>query len=174
MMNCQSETAVDARLSRERKLDLLETVRRLKASLGDGLNEAEFNRFLQARNLPLEEGFGFLCFCDGCVTLSVPAQDENSWHPQAGWVGRSKEKTAEEFAEKHGLVLSEPPDVPATCYTRGAPEAHHHLRFSNRQETVVIAHPNYLKVRLFAGRNHVAVPWSPGILRELSALYQDA
>jgi len=171
MINCQSENVVDPRFSPEQQLGLLETLRYLRASLGDGLNDAEFNCFLQAQNLRPEEGFKFLCFWDGCVTLLVPPQVENSWYPKAGWIASAKEKTAIEFAKRCGLILSEPPDVPLTCDL--ALNAHHHLRFSNRNEIVVIAHPKFLKVRLYATINHIALKWSKGILREISALYRD-
>ena len=172
MINRQNRELPEETSSPEQKPDLLEAVRRHKACLGEGLNDTEFSRFLQAQNLPPEEGFAFLCFCEGFLTLSVPRQDEQSWHADAGWIAPAKEKTAIEFAERHGFLLNEPPDTLSGCHTAGAAlVGHHHLQFSNRKEPVIIAHPNFLKVRLFTAGHHMPVPWNKEILHELSALY---
>ena len=58
--------------------------------------------------------------------------------------------------------------------------AHHHLELSDRWQTIVVAHPNYLQVRLFGtradsrymGDAKEPLPLGPDLLRDLSALYQ--
>ena len=65
----------------------------------------------------------------------------------------------------------EPPEV-----------AHHHKEISDRWQTVIVAHPHYLKVRVL-GRNGLyqydweplcPVALGPEILQDLSALYSEA
>ncbi len=106
---------------------LLETIRRIRARAGDALAEEELTFFLQGWDLPEEEGFTFLCFHDGCVTLAVPAQyqtsrvtkacefvsgsvtvavpaqDKTCRHPRSAWITPAREKIATELARKHGL-----------------------------------------------------------------------
>src|SRR5271166_1606834 len=111
---------------------LLETIRRFRARAGDALSDNEFTFFLLKWNLPAEQGFAFVCFQDGCVTLAVPVQDVSSSHPRSGWITPAKERMATELARKHGLFLSEPPDAPPAFVSPGTWETHHHLRLSTR------------------------------------------
>jgi hypothetical protein len=151
---------------------LLETIRQLRSQVGDGLDDDEFTFFLQKQKLPAEAGFGFLCFHDGCVTLSVPAQDDPSWHPANGWIPPAKEQVGLRLARKLGLSLSEPPDAPRVAAFPGAGGPHHHLRLATRKENLVIAHPEYLKVRLYASDTKLPLRLEPGLLEELSELYR--
>src|SRR5512137_343436 len=89
---------------------LLDTIKAIRASVGDGLNDDELTRLLRQATLLTEAGFGFLSISAGVVTLSVPHQDLASWHPEKGWIVPEKERIARAIAEKHGLSLSEPPD----------------------------------------------------------------
>lgn len=162
--------------------NLLDTIRAIRASIGDGLNDEELTHLLRQATLLTEAGFGFLSISGGVVTLSVPHQDLASWHPEKGWIVPEKERIARAIAEKHGLSLSEPPDeLPSFRFpSSDAAGAHHHLELSNRWEAIIVAHPNYLKVRLFGATpasRYVrdakeTLPLGPDLLQDLSALYQ--
>jgi hypothetical protein len=162
--------------------NLLETIKAVRATVGDGLNDDELTRLLRQTTLLNEAGFGFLSFSGGFVTLSVPTQDKSQWYPKSGWIAPEKEKLAAAIAAKHGFVLNQPPDEVSSFLFRSPdrPEGHHHLEFCNRWENVVIAHPNYLKVRLLGAgpeSRYVAgakepLPLGPDLLQDLSALYR--
>ena len=161
---------------------LLETIRALQASVGDDLNEDEVTRLLRESALPIEAGFRFLSFSDGVVTLTVPRQELANWYPERGWIMPEKEEIARAIAKKYELSLLEPPDVNSSAlYPRpDSPGPHHHLELSNRRETVVVAHPQYLKIRLFSrpsGFLHtpgarIPLLLSPELLEDLSFLYK--
>lgn len=161
---------------------LLDTVRAVRASVGDGLNDDELTRLLRQKLLPTEAGFGFLSFSEGFVTLSVPEQVLADWYPEEGWMVAEKERLARAVAEKHRLSLCEPPDEsPSSLFPPSAPlEIHHHFEFSNQWETVVVAHPYYLKVRLFGATSAILyarlaqspLPLNPDLLQDLSTLYE--
>ena len=163
---------------------LLETIQALRAGVGDGLNDDELNYMLRQILLPSEAGFGFLSFLNGFVTLTVPQQQLTDWYPEqgTGWIVKAKERIARSIAAKHQLSLSEPPDEsPSSLFPPAEPaKLHHHLEFSNRWETVVVAHPYYLKVRLFGATSTLLyarlaqnpLRLSPDLLRDISALYQ--
>jgi hypothetical protein len=161
---------------------LLETIRAVRARVGDGLNDDELTRLLWRDALPSEAGFTFLSFSGGCVTLTVPQQDPADWYPAAGWIVPAKEQAARALAAKYGLSLCEPPDEAARlqCPDADPEPVHHHLEFTNRWEAVIIAHPCYLKVRLYGAASadrYVAgasgpLPLGPELLPDLAALYQ--
>jgi len=158
--------------------DLLDAIKTIRAEVGDGLSDQEFSRLLQQTELPVESGFAFLCYCDRFVTLSVPPQQLANWYPAQGWIVPAKEKIAREIAEKYGLSLCEPPDMVYPWI--GSPNLHHHLQMSNDQEIVIIAHPQYLKIRLFVATSttrpartaHRPLLLGPDLLQDLSKLYQ--
>lgn len=182
-MNCQSapKTRPDMNATRP-ETNLLESIRDIRASIGDGLNDDELTRFLRQSTLPDEAGFTFLSFSDGFVTMTVPPQDPANWYPEKGWIVAEKERLARAIAEKYELSLCEPPDeTSAFLYPRkDSPDIHHHLEFTNRVETVVIAHPRYLKIRLLGASPSSRYEWhtqnalqlGPGLLQVLSALYE--
>lgn len=161
---------------------LLERISAIRERVGDGLNDDELTRLLREVALPMEAGFGFLSYSDGFVTLSVPRQDPANWYPEKGWIVSEKEKMAGAIAEEYGLSLCEPPDRSPRFLVAGAgaPKIHHHLELVNRWETVVVAHPCYLKVRLFgatAGSRFLSeangpLRLGPGLLQNLAALYE--
>jgi len=161
---------------------LLDAIRRLRANVGDGLNDHELTRLLRETFLPTEAGFAFLSLADRLVTLSVPPQDPANWYPEQGWIAAKKERIARRVAKKYGLSLHEPPDVNTSYLSprRDLPDPHHHLELSDGEETMVIAHPHYLKVALFipisprrggSGAQGPPPGW-PDFLEDLSALYQ--
>jgi len=181
----------------QRTPSLLETIRRIRARAGSALADVELTSFLQRWDLPAEEGFTFLCFHDGCVTLAVPAQyqpsritkacefvsgsvvlaappqDKTSRRPRSAWITPAREKIATELARKHGLFVCEPPDAPPAFVPTGAWETHHHLQLWNRKETIVIAYPEFLKIRLYATGTNLDLHLSPDLLKDLSALYKE-
>ncbi len=168
--------------TRKAGASLLDTIKAIRASVGDGLNDDELTRLLRQATLLSEVGFGFLSISNGVVALSVPHQDLASWHSEHTWMPPEKEKIAQAIADKHHLSLSEPPSTASSfLYPSGEPvNPHHHLVFSNRWEPIVIAHPHYLKVRLFGAAPdarydpnvRTPLPLSPDLLQDLSALYQ--
>jgi hypothetical protein len=190
-----SPSAVE--LPPQQRQSLLATIRRIRARAGDALADDDLTSFLQRWNLPAEEGFTFLCFHDGCVTLAVPAQYqvsrltkscefvsgsvtlassaryETSRHPRSAWITPARERIATELARKHGLFVCEPPDAPPAFVPSGAWETNHHLRLSNRKETIVIAYPEFLKIRLYATGKNLDLNLAPDLLKDLSALYKE-
>ena len=161
---------------------LLNHIRFMRMSVGDGLDDHELTRLLRETGLPTEAGFAFLSFAERLVTLSVPPQDTADWYPEQGWIAAKKERMARGVAKKYGLSLHEPPDVNTSYLSprRDLPDPHHHLELSDGEETMVIAHPHYLKVALFiplaARRGGSGAPgpppgW-PDLLADLSGLYQ--
>jgi hypothetical protein len=162
---------------------LLHTIRAARASVGEGLNDDEFTRLLLLEAvLPTEAGFTFLSLSRGVVTLSVPQQDLAKWYPDQGWVAPEKESIAKAIAEKYGLSLCEPPDQASSFRFPDLEQAgvHHHLELATRRETVVIAHPKYLKVRLFRDPAHGVfyvdsskpLELGPDLLQDLAGLYR--
>ncbi len=148
---------------------LLDVIKAFCACVGDGLNEDELTRLLQVAALPPEAGFGFVSLSGGFVTLSVPPQDLAHWHPETGWIVPEKERVASGIAERYGLFLHEPPDVNSSYLDPGSESTRprHHLEFSDHRDAVVIAHPSFLKVRLFTTPTD-----NPEFLAALAALYQ--
>jgi hypothetical protein len=161
---------------------LLDTIGAIRASVGEGLNDDEFTRLLLKRALLTEAGFVFLSLSEGFVTLSVPEQDLASWYPEKGWITAEKERIAGAIAQKYELLLGEPPDETSSFLFPGSdsPNVHHHLELRNRRETIVIAHPHYLKIRLFSATStgqsvsdaRRPVLLGPDLLQDLSVLYQ--
>ena len=157
---------------------LLDAIREVQARVGDGLNDDELTRLLQKTALPVESGFAFLSYCDSFVTLSVPQQDLAAWYPDKRWIAAEKERVARSIAEKYKLSLCEPPDAKYLMFD--SPNPHHHLELSNRWETVIIVHPEYLKIRLFGSVSasaHAQVVQQPlflgaNLLQALSTFYQ--
>lgn len=161
---------------------LLDRIAAVRASVGDGLNDDELTRLLQRTGLPTEAGFVFLSFSGGFVTLSVPPQDLVNWYPDKGWIVAAKERVARAIAEKYGLSLCEPPDQSPNFFLphSDSPTRHHHLELTNQVETVVVAHPQYLKIRLLGAtaatrylrNSQTPLLLGPALLQDLAALYQ--
>jgi hypothetical protein len=160
---------------------LLDTIRAIRASVGDGLNDDELTRLLRQTVLPSEAGLVFLSFSGGLVTLAVPEQDPENWYSEKGWIAADKERIARAIAAKYGLSLCIPPDQSSRFLTprSDSPTTRHHLELSNRWETVVVAHPSYLKVRMFGAPSSSRylsdakepLLLGPELLQDLSALY---
>jgi hypothetical protein len=168
------KTSVDSR----RTGHLLDRIREMRVEVADELNEEELTRLLLRAELPAEAGFAFLSFRDQFVTLSVPQQDLAKWYPEKGWILPAKVKIARAIADKYGLSLCEPPDMAYPPFDK--PNPHHHLELCSRRETIILAHPRFLKVRLFAASAltfstvplYRPFPLGPDLLQDLSALYQ--
>jgi hypothetical protein len=158
---------------------LLDAIKAFKSSVGDDLNDDELTRLLLvSAALPTEAGFAFVSYCDRNVTFSVPKQDLEDWYPEKGWISPAKEKAAQAIAKKYELTLCEPPDAQYVCLD--CPNPHHHFKFSNKHETIILVHPRYMKVRLFIITDNTrpakaalrSLPLCPNLLCDLSALYQ--
>jgi hypothetical protein len=152
---------------------------RLRASIGDGLNELEMAAFLKYRlSAPDANGFRFLAISNGYVTFGVPSQDLAAWYGESCTIAPAKEATARKIAEQHRLTLCEPPDK--LLYGSPGPGDHRHLEFANRWRAVGIAHPFYVKLRVCGGGEHesvlpgsdAAIAQCSGLLRDLAALYR--
>lgn len=162
---------------------LLDRIRAARASVGDGLNDIEFTRYFLQTLPPPEAGFSFLGFSDGFVALTVPEQELAEWYPERGWISPAKEQVARGLAERYGLSLAEPPDECLSCLSAssesGLLPTHHHLEFTNDAETVIVAHPRYLKVRMFGAvprtryvpSGKAPVLFGPALLADFAALY---
>jgi hypothetical protein len=159
---------------------LLETILAIRSSVGEGLSDDEITLLLRT-TLLTEAGFSFLSFSRGLVTLTVPEQDLTNWYPEQGWIAPEKEMTARAIAEKYELSLYEPPDkVTSVWHAAKDPEvARHHILMSDGLQTVIVAHPQYLKVRVLGSSERYRYDWEalcpvhlgPEILQDLSALY---
>ncbi|HUA66860.1 MAG TPA: hypothetical protein VME24_13520 [Alphaproteobacteria bacterium] len=159
---------------------LLEAIRETCSVVGDGLKDEELTALLGQTALPIERGFSFLSFSHGYVTISVPRQDPDNWYMKDGGIVPGKAGIAKWISAKYGLSLYEPVDVSARVYQNGGLYAHCHLEFADRRQTVIIAHPCYLKIRLFgvspehryACETLTPLPLGPDLLEDLSELYQ--
>jgi len=148
-------------------LNLLEKVSSVRATMGDGLNDEELTLLMRQEALPSEAGFTFVALCDGWATFRVPPQDPANWYPEKGWIAPKKEVFAKAIAQKCGYSLGEPPDE-----RHLGSVAHHHLEMSRQGQVVVIAHPRYLKVRLFDAWTKRQLSLPPDILEQLATLYR--
>lgn len=159
---------------------LLEAIRETCSVVGDGLKDEEFTALLRQTALPIERGFSFLSFSHGYVTMSVPRQDPGNWYMKAGGIVPGKAGIAKWISAKHGLFLYEPVDASARVYQHSGLFVHCHFEFADPRQTIIIAHPCYLKVRLFglspehryACETLSRLPLGPDLLEDISELYQ--
>jgi hypothetical protein len=135
---------------------LVGQVMRLRACIGDGLNDFEFTAFAKAKLTADKDGFQVLTFMEGGLTFIVPRQDLAKWYGEKCAIARTQEERAREIAERHQLTLCEPPDK--LVYGSPGPGVHRHLEFANRWRTVAVAHPFYLKLQVCRGGDHDDVP----------------
>jgi hypothetical protein len=166
----------------ESEPNLLEAIKTIRASVGDGLNDDELTRLLRESPLPVQAGFTFLSFSEGAVTLSVPPQDLDRWYSPTRWIHPEQEQRAKAIADKYGLTLSEPPDLDHSYLHPQAesPNPHHHIELYRGQQTIVVAHPHYLKIRLYQqsgtvpgiNLHPIAPRFGSAFLEDLSGLYQ--
>ena len=158
--------------------DLVSAAMRLRCSIGDGLNDFEFTEFIKSRLPSSSDGFGILSFSEGCLTLSVPFQSCANWYGEECKIAGPKDVAAREIADRHQLTLCEPPDK--LVYGSLGPGAHRHLEFANRWNTVAVAHPLYVKLRVCSGGEHhdlpveseAAIAQCTGLVRDLVTLYR--
>jgi hypothetical protein len=131
---------------------LLRRIVSLRTIVGDGLNDEELTCLLRQEALLAEDGFTFVSLSEGCATFSVPPQEPAKWYRDNGLITPEKEAIARVIAEKCGLSLYEPPNesLPSRSPEFGATRMSHHLELTDDSETIAIAHPHYLKIRLFA------------------------
>ena len=139
---------------------LLETILAIRSSVGEGLSDDELTLLLRT-TLLTEAGFGFLSFSSGLVTLTVPQQDVTNWYPEQGWIAPEKETTARAIAEKYELSFYEPLDTVTSYWlpVTGPELAHHHIQMNDRFQAVIVAHPQYLKVRVLGRSDQFRYDW---------------
>jgi hypothetical protein len=136
----------------------------MRNDVGSGLNEDALSDLILLEGGGLSvHGFRLLRLSDGYVVFATPPQDRSKWYRQKGWPCAEKEAVARAIARKYALEISEPPDASGL---RGEP--HHHLEFHRAENTLIEAHPKYLKILL---------PDSPvmaedTLLEDLAALYK--
>lgn len=162
------------------RADLLEKIRAIRACVGDGLNDDELTRLLRATLLS-EAGFTFVSFSAGYATLSVPEQELDRWYPREGWLTTEKEQTAKKVAAKYGWSVYQPVDTSTNFWhpLGDSRPVRHHLEMADQWQTVVAAHPLYLKIRLYGKTSEYRDPCEaqcplalgPDLLSDLSALY---
>jgi hypothetical protein len=159
---------------------LLDAVKSFWLYLGSDLDDNEISLFLRDARLPVEAGFAFMGFSGGCVTLTVPKQDPEDWYSEANWIAREKESIARDVAKKYNLLLSKPVDGPLNFHPpAGTGALHHHLTLADNRQTVIVAHPLFLKIRLFGksmehtygGEPQFPLPLGHELLQDLSPLY---
>jgi hypothetical protein len=131
-------------------------IMRLRACIGDGLNDFEFTAFAKSKVSADKNGFQILSFIEGNLTLLAPSQDLARWYGEKCAIARSLDERARQIAERHQLTLCEPPDK--LVYGSPGPGVHRHLEFANRRRTVAVAHPLYLKLRICGGGDHEDLP----------------
>ncbi|MGD1018266.1 MAG: hypothetical protein ABSA12_02995 [Verrucomicrobiia bacterium] len=148
-------------------LNLLERISSVRTTMGDGLNDEELTLLMRQDALPSEAGFTFVALCDGWATFRVPTQDPANWYPESGRIALKKEALAKAIAQKCGYSLEEPPDERLLGSL-----VHHHLEMSRQGQVVVIAHPRYLKVRLFDTWTKRRLSLPPDIMEQLATLYR--
>lgn len=113
--------------------------------------------------------------------MSVPPQNSTTWYPEQGRIEAEKERIAWIISEKYGLSVGKPPDEPLRCLFQRSERTncHRHLEFANRWETIIVAHPIFLKVRMIgttSGMRYVPkgtgpLLFRPELLQDLSTLY---
>jgi hypothetical protein len=151
--------------------NLLERIISLRVTVGDGLNDEELTLLLRQEALPSEAGFTFVSLFDGCATFSVPPQNPANWYPEKGWIAPEKEALAKVIAQRCGYSLGEPPDGGSAFKLLGC-EPHHHLQMGYQEQVAVIAHPSYLKVRLFDAWSKRPLSLPPSLFEWLANLYR--
>jgi hypothetical protein len=147
----------------------------LRTIVGDGLNDEELTGLLRQEALLPEDGFTFVSLSEGCATFNVPPQEPAKWYRENGLITPEKETIAEVVAEKCGLSLYEPPDesLPSQSPEFGSSRMFHHLALTDDSETIVVAHPHYLKIRLFGFVDKRPLRLRRNILEQLAALYPE-
>ena len=159
---------------------LLDAIRAIWATVGGALNDSELSCFFEQCKLPAEAGFAFLSFSEGYVTLTVPRQNPADWHSPNGLISSEKEKIARAIATKYQLSLYEPVDGPWNFYPVAPTTANHHFTLTDRRQTVIVAHPLFLKICLLGnstkhlyGRDpSYPLPLGPDLLQDISPLYR--
>ena len=96
-------SAPNAKVISKPNANLLDTIRAIRMSVGNGLNDDELTRLLRQVTLLTEAGFGFLSISGGVVTLSVPQQDLASWHPEKGWIAPRRRELPERLRKNTGF-----------------------------------------------------------------------
>jgi hypothetical protein len=153
--------------------NLLEHIRTMRTEVGDELSDNEFTRLMWESKPPRQDGFTFLSFCDRFVMCGVPKQRTEDWYEEKGWIKKEKIEIAKKIGEKYHFTFSQPPD--SKNQSADNPRPHHHLQLSSPQETMVIIHPHFVKIRLYTIASHTTRVERPlqkcELLKDLGELY---
>ncbi len=144
--------------------DILARIRELNRELGEGINEDIVSDLIQWEGASCEHGFAFLRISEGFAVFSVPSQNHANWYGKVGRLAVERKEIARKIAKKYHLHLYEPPA--GGGYIR---ECHHHFELMHEDQTLIVAHPRYVKIRI-TGR---PVIQERNLLENLSALYHD-
>ena len=146
------------------KPSVLLVIRAMRNDVGQGLKEDALTDLILLEGGGLSaHGFRFLRLSGGFVVFATQPQDRSKWYRQKGWPCAEKEAVARAIARKYALEISEPPDVSGP-----SGEPHHHLEFHRHENTIIEAHPKYLKILL----PDLPVIAEDTLLEDLAALYK--
>ena len=146
------------------KPSVLLVIRAMKNDVGRGLKEdALTDLILLEGGGQSEHSFRFLRLSDGFAVFATPLQDRSKWYRQEGWPCAEKELVTRAIAQKYALEISEPPDVSGL-----SGEPRHHFGFHRAGNTIIVAHPKYLKILL----PDPPVNAEDTLLEDLAALYK--
>jgi hypothetical protein len=146
------------------KLTLLEAIRQFWQLVGSEVSDLELTDLIHERGELVDHGFKFLRLSNDFALFSVPEQDPNKCRGETTWLSPEKEKTARTIAGKYHLEIYEPPDDAGLFRIH---RNRHHFDFTCPLGPVVIAHPQYLKVRL----SRKPLYLEQDLLSELASLY---
>lgn len=153
--------------------NLLKRIQSMREEAGDEVNDEEFTRLLREAKLPEQEGFTFLSYCDRFVMFTVPQQQADDWYQEKGKINSEKLEVAKKIGKKYEFTVSQPPD--AKNSSSDNPHPHHRLQLSNPLETMVIIHPQFLKIRLYTLASNTSRVERPlkkcELLKDLAELY---
>ena len=146
------------------KPSVLLMIRAMRNDVGPDLKEDALTDLILLEGGDLSaHGFRFLRLSDGFVVFATPPQDCSKWYRQKGWPCAEKEAVAHAIARKYALDMSEPPDVSGL-----SGEPRHHFGFHRAGNTIIVAHPKYLKILL----PDPPVNAEDTLLEDLAALYK--
>jgi hypothetical protein len=153
--------------------NLLKRIQSMREEAGGEVNDEEFTRLLREARIPEQDGFTFLSYCDRFVMFTVPHQQADDWYEEKGKIKRDKLEAAKKIGEKYEFIVSQPPDVKNASSDN--PNPHHRLQLSNPLETIVIIHPQFLKIRIYTLASNTSKVERPfkkcELLKDLAGLY---
>lgn len=143
---------------------LLQRIREVRKSVGISLSDAELTELIKVSGDVLESGFRFLTFYNNFTLFGVPKQDMSKWYREDGWLSEEKEEILGVIAERLGLEILEPPDLPKSDLS----VIHHHFELQSGRQKVITVHPKFLKILV---PDYPIIP-EQDLLSQLFSLYE--